>query len=52
MPRGDSFLRKGKIIMYEGDKAEVIRVKPLIVIKTENRVICGDLRKQLGGKSV
>ena len=48
----DSLLRKGQIIMYEGEEAKVIRVKPLIVIKTENRVICGDLLKQLGGKSV
>ena len=48
----DSLLCKGQIIMYEGEEAEVIRVKPLIVIKTENRVVCGDLRKQLGGKSV
>jgi len=40
-------LCKGQIIMYEGEKAKVIRVQPLIVIKTKSRVICGDLYKQL-----
>ncbi len=35
----ENFLQKGQRIVYEGDIAYVIRVKPLLVIKTKNRVI-------------
>jgi len=40
-------IRKGQAIMFEGEKGKVIRVKPLLVIRTENRVICGDLKDRL-----
>ena len=40
-------IRKGQAIMFEGEKGKVIRVKPLLVIRTENRVICGALEDQL-----
>jgi len=36
-------LQKGERILYEGEEAEVISVKPLLVIKTRDRVICGAL---------
>jgi hypothetical protein len=37
--------QKGKRIIFEGEEAYVIREKPLIVIKTKNRVVCGALHK-------
>jgi len=36
-------LQTGERILYEGEEAEVISVKPLLVIKTRDRVICGAL---------
>jgi len=36
-------LREGQIVMYEGEKAEVIGVKPLLIIKVKDRVVCGAL---------
>jgi len=38
-------LQKGQRIIYEGKEAEVIGLKPLLVIKTEDRIICGALHK-------
>ncbi len=35
---------KGQRIIYEGEEAEVVKVFPLLVIKTKNRVICGALQ--------
>jgi len=43
----DYFLQKGKRIIYEGEEAEIIRVRPFLVIKTKHRVICGALQKKL-----
>ena len=40
-------VRKGDIVMYEGKKAEVIGVKPLLVIKLDNRILCGALYNQI-----
>jgi len=40
------FSQKKQKIIYEGEKAEVLSVKPLFVIKTKNRVVCGALKKQ------
>lgn len=42
-----NLLRKGEIVTYEGEKAEVIGVKPLLIIKLENRVLCGALHNQI-----
>lgn len=39
------FPQKGQKILFEGEEAKVIRVKPFLVIKTKNRVICGALHK-------
>ena len=40
-------VKKGEIVMYEGKKAEVIGVTPLLTIKLENRVLCGALHNQI-----
>ena len=39
--------RKGQIVLYEGKKAEIIGVKPLLIIKVEDRIICGALVKEV-----
>lgn len=39
-------LKKGQRVMYEEEEAEIIRVTPLIVLKTKNRVVCGALRNR------
>ena len=39
-------LQKGERIMYEGEEAEIVSLKPLFVIKTENRVVCGAFSKR------
>ncbi len=40
-------LEKGQRVIYEGAKAEVVLLTPLIDIKTRHRVVCGTLQKQL-----
>ena len=42
-----NLIRKGEIVMYEGKEAEVIRVKPLLIIKLNNRILCGALQNQV-----
>ena len=39
-------LQKGQRVIYEKEEAEVISVRPLLVIKTKNRVVCGALQKR------
>ncbi len=39
--------QKGKRIIFEGEEAYVIREKPLLVIKTKDRIVCGALHKCL-----
>jgi len=41
------YLQKGRRIIFEGEEAYVIRVKPLLVIKTKSRVVCGNLQKKI-----
>ena len=43
----NDLLRKGETVIYEGNEAELIRVKPFLVIKLDNRVLCGALHKQI-----
>jgi len=43
----NDLVKKGEIVMYEGKKAEVIGVTPLLTIKLENRVLCGALHNQI-----
>lgn len=39
--------RKGQKVLYDGIEAEIINVKPLLIIKASNRVICGALDSKL-----
>ena len=39
-------LKKAQRIIYEKEEAEIISVKPLFVIKTRKRVICGALQER------
>ena len=39
--------RKGQIVLYEGKEAEIICVKPLFIIKVEDRIICGALNSKV-----
>ena len=43
----DILIRKGEVVLYEGSSFRVTRVRPLLVIKNENRVVCGNLYKQI-----
>jgi hypothetical protein len=45
--REEEYLLKGQKIIYEGEIACVIRVTPLPVIKTRDRIVCGTLHKHL-----
>jgi len=44
--RHDLF-RKGEIVTYEGKEAKVLGVSPLLIIKLENRILCGALHNQI-----
>jgi len=43
----EEFFLPGQKILYEGKDAQIIKVKPFLVIKTEDRVVCGALQKVL-----
>ena len=45
--QGSCLPQKGQRVVYEDEVAEVIRVTPLMVIKTKNGVVCGALKKRL-----
>jgi hypothetical protein len=47
MVSGHGLLKKGEMVVYEGEKAEVIGVNPLLIIKLENRVLCGALHNHI-----
>jgi len=40
-------LKKGKQVLYDGKEAKVIGIKPLLIIKTGDRIICGALHEQI-----
>jgi len=48
--RDESCFQKDQKVLYEGRDAQIIRVKPFFVIKTGDRVVCGDLQKVLQAK--
>ncbi len=50
--REGAYHQKGKRIIFEGEEAYVIRVTPLFVIKTKNRVICGVIFPRKNGHTV
>ncbi len=39
--------KKGEKVLYDGKEAKVIGIKPLLIIKTEDRIICGALHEQV-----
>ena len=39
--------QKGQKILYEGKKAKVISIKPILVIKTKDRIVCGYIQKRI-----
>lgn len=39
--------RKGQKVLYEGREAEIIAVKPLLIIKANDRIICGALHSKI-----
>jgi len=42
---GQQHLKKGHKIIYEGEAAYVIAVKPVLIVKTKDRVVCGTIHK-------
>ena len=42
----DCLPQKEQKIIFEEEEAEVIREKPLFVIRTKNRVVCGALQNR------
>jgi hypothetical protein len=42
-------LQKGQKVLYEGEEAEVLSVRPVLIIKikAKKRVICGNLYKDI-----
>ena len=47
MVSSHDLLRKGEIVTYKGKEARVIGVNPLLIIKLENRILCGALHRQI-----
>ena len=43
----DNIINTGETVVYEGTTCKVTRVKPFLVIKCGNRVVCGNLSKQI-----
>ena len=39
--------QKGQLVIYENKRAEVISVKPLLIIKIKDRVMCGALHARI-----
>jgi hypothetical protein len=46
-PKQDNPFHKGESVVYEGTTCRVTRVRPFLVIKCGNRVVCGNLHKQI-----
>ena len=41
-----SQLREGQRVVYEGKEAEVIGVKPMLILKFKDRIMCGSISGQ------
>lgn len=48
----EEYPKKGERIIFEGEIGYVIKVKPYLVIKTKNRVVCGALHRFLSRERV
>lgn len=42
--RIEESLKKGQRIIFQGRPAEVIRINPLLVVKTKKRIVCGAIK--------
>lgn len=42
-----SIFQKGQKILYEGEEAEVISTSPMLIVKTRNAVVCGNIQKSI-----
>ena len=40
-------LKKGQLVLYEGRQSEVISVEPIVVIRIQDRIICGSLQERV-----
>lgn len=40
-------LKKGGIVLYDGEEAKIIKINPILVIKIGDRVICGALHSRV-----
>jgi hypothetical protein len=40
------FPQKGQRGMYENEEAEIVSIAPLFVIRTKDRVVCGDIEER------
>ena len=45
--QSNGIFKKGQKILYEGEKAKVISIKPILVIKTKDRIVCGYIQKRI-----
>lgn len=43
----DNLIHTGETVVYEGTACKVTRVRPFLVIKCGNRVVCGNLLTQI-----
>jgi len=39
--------RNGQKVRFENEEAEIIRISPLLVIKTKDRIVCGALHHRI-----
>ena len=44
--------QRGQRIIYEEEEAEIIRITPLLVIRTRNRVVCGALQNRFATEMI
>jgi hypothetical protein len=40
-------LKKGQMVLYEGEQAEVISVETMLVIRVQDRIVCGALHARV-----
>ncbi len=39
--------RNGQKVRFENEEAEIVRISPLLVIKTRDRIVCGALHHRI-----
>ena len=43
----DDYIQVGQEIVFEGEKAYVLRISPYLVVKAKDRVVCGALQNRI-----